>query len=62
MRTGRTELPLHGGKDGHPFPVDRATYDRSIEILRRSLERAKIEASDKRRAFGKLALLQRVSG
>jgi len=48
----------HGGKDGHPFPVDRATYDRSIEILRRSLERAKIEHSDKRKAFGRLAQIQ----
>jgi hypothetical protein len=24
----------HGGKDGTPFPVDRATYDRTIELLR----------------------------
>jgi uncharacterized protein len=60
MRTGRTELPLHGGKDGHPFPVDRATYDRSIEILRRSLEQAKIEPSDKRRAFGRLDAMRRI--
>ena len=25
----------HGGKDGTPFPVDRPTYDRTIEILTR---------------------------
>ncbi len=49
----------HGGKDGHPFPVDRETYDRSIEILRRSLGRARIEHSDKRRAFGRLDALMR---
>jgi len=37
----------HGGKDGHPFPVPLATYDESIDVLRRSLEAAKIGDSDK---------------
>jgi len=60
MRTGRAEMPLHGGKDGIPFPVDRATYDRSIEILHRSLSRARLELSDKRRAFGRLDALRRL--
>jgi hypothetical protein len=23
----------HGGKDGHPYPVDRTTYDRSIQAM-----------------------------
>jgi len=32
----------HGGKDGIPYPVDRETYDRSIEFLARALRRAKI--------------------
>ena len=27
----------HGGKDGHPYRVDRKTYDQSIEILRSQL-------------------------
>jgi hypothetical protein len=27
----------HGGKDGHPYPVDKKTYDQSIEILRAQL-------------------------
>jgi hypothetical protein len=49
----------HGGKDGHPFPVDRATYDRSIEILSGSLRRARLEHSDKRGAFGRLDALRR---
>jgi len=31
-----------GGKDGHPFPVPLRTYDESIDVLRRSLEVAKI--------------------
>ena len=28
----------HGGKDGHPYPVDKETYDGSIEILRKALK------------------------
>jgi hypothetical protein len=48
----------HGGKDGTPFPVDRATYDRSIEILAGSLRRARLEQSDKRRAFRRLDALR----
>ena len=37
----------HGGKDGHPFPVPLTTYDESIDVLRRSLDAAKVGASDK---------------
>ncbi len=36
-----------GGKDGHPFPVPLKTYDESIEVLRRSLDRAKVECTEK---------------
>ncbi len=32
----------HGGKDGHPCPVDRITFDRSIQILRQAVERARL--------------------
>jgi hypothetical protein len=45
----------HGGKDGHPFPVDRATYDRTTLALRRALEKGKIDRSEKVRAFKRLA-------
>ena len=31
-RTGTADLPLHRGKDGHPYPVDRKTYDQSIAL------------------------------
>ena len=44
----------HGGKDGYPYPVDRDTYDRSIEILRKSLNRAQIGRTDKIEAFKRL--------
>ena len=29
----------HGGKDGTPFPVDRATYDRNITVLTDAVRR-----------------------
>src|SRR5215471_13886254 len=32
----------HGGKDGYPFPVPLRTYDESIDILRRSLDAARL--------------------
>jgi hypothetical protein len=47
----------HGGKDGTPFPVDRGTYDRTIEIMHDALNGAKIDRSEKIRAFRRLAQL-----
>ncbi len=44
----------HGGKDGYPFPVDRATYDRSIELLRTAVRRARIEPREKGQAMDRL--------
>ncbi len=37
----------HGGKDGHPFPVPLTTYDATIDVLRRSLDRARVDRSEK---------------
>jgi hypothetical protein len=37
----------YGGKDGVPFPVDRRAMDESIEILKKSVEEAKIGEKDK---------------
>jgi uncharacterized protein len=48
----------HGGKDGTPFPVDRPTYDKTIEILHKAINRSAIERSDKVSAFRRLACLQ----
>ena len=45
----------HGGKDGHPFPVDRETYDRSIDWLRSALDRARVGRSDRVDALRRLA-------
>jgi hypothetical protein len=48
-----------GGKDGHPFPVPLKTYDESIGVLRRSLESAKLERSEKLNGFARLDRLVR---
>jgi hypothetical protein len=45
----------HGGKDGYPFPVDRDTYDRSIEVLREAVNKARIGDRDKLEALRRLA-------
>jgi hypothetical protein len=46
----------HGGKDGHPYPVDRKSYDRSIEILQQAVERAKLGDRQKMEAIKRLSL------
>ena len=43
-----------GGKDGHPFPVPLKTYDESIAVLRRALDRAKIDGGEKLEGFRRL--------
>ncbi len=43
-----------GGKDGHPFPVPLKTYDESIEVLRRSLDAAKVDGGEKSEGFRRL--------
>jgi uncharacterized protein len=44
----------HGGKDGHPFPVPLRTYDETIAVLRRSLDRASVDRSDKQDGMKRL--------
>lgn len=43
-----------GGKDSHPFPAPLKTYDESIAVLRRSLDRAKLDGGVKMEAFQRL--------
>lgn len=43
-----------GGKDGHPFPVPVKVYDESIDVLRRSLEAARLARSEKLDGFARL--------
>ncbi len=44
----------HGGKDGHPYPVQTAVYDDSLKILKESIEKAKIDHSDRLKALKKI--------
>jgi hypothetical protein len=48
----------HGGKDGTPFPVDRGTYDATIESLRRALAEARAGRTEKVAALKRLAGLE----
>ena len=47
----------HGGKDGHPFPVDKKTYENSIDFLKTCLDKAKVGDRDKIESFKKLSSL-----
>jgi hypothetical protein len=49
----------HGGKDGFPYPVDRPTYDRNIELLGTAVARAKIGQSERLDALRRLAAMSR---
>jgi hypothetical protein len=44
----------HGGKDGHPYPVDRKVYDHTIEILGRAIENARVGDREKMDAIKRL--------
>lgn len=44
----------HGGKDGTPFPVERKTYDNTIEVMRLAVEKSKVEHSEKQKAVKRL--------
>ncbi len=47
----------HGGKDGIPYPVDRETYDKSIELLRMAIGKTKLGLREKSEAVGRLSRL-----
>ena len=49
----------HGGKDGTPYPVDRPTYDATIESLRRAVNEARAGHSEKSAALRRLAGVER---
>jgi len=44
----------HGGKDGIPYPVDRKTYDQSIELLSKAISKAKLGIREKNEAMNRL--------
>ena len=45
----------HGGKDGHPYPVNRQVYDQSVEWLRDAVNKARIGHSERLNALKRLA-------
>ena len=44
----------HGGKDGIPYPVDRATYEKTIETLESATQAAEIGQEEKMNAVRRL--------
>ena len=45
----------HGGKDGHPYPVNRAVYDQSVQWLHDAVAKARIGHSERLKALRRLA-------
>ena len=48
----------HGGKDGVPYPVNKKTYRKTIEIFRDAIQRANIGDEQKLMALKRLASLE----
>lgn len=44
----------HGGKDATPYPVDRKTYDQTIDILQKVVKKTKLSPSEKDQATRRL--------
>jgi len=44
----------HGGKDGHPYPVDRDVYDKTIEVLKGAVDQARVGDREKIEAIRRL--------
>ncbi len=51
-----------GGKDGVPYPVDRKTYDETIEILDNAVKQAKVGNKEKLNAVKRLRTLANQQG
>ncbi len=46
----------HGGKDATPYPVDRSTYDVTIDTMKKYVEKTKIPLSEKNKIQKRLAV------
>lgn len=49
-----THAYAHGGKDGHPEPVDRRNMEKSTKFLKDALEQAEVDKKDKLKALKKI--------
>lgn len=45
----------HGGKDATPYPVDKKTYDNTIQILQAAVRKAKINPIEKDKALRRIS-------
>jgi len=43
-----------GGKDGIPYPVDRKTYDKTLEVIEKAIRKASISPHEKERALKRM--------
>jgi len=44
----------HGGKDATPYPIDRTTYDSTIEFFSKVVQKMRLPFSEKKKILGKL--------
>jgi hypothetical protein len=44
----------HGGKDGTPYPVDRETYDKTIETMKKYVAKSRLPFTEKQKSLKKL--------
>lgn len=44
----------HGGKDRHPYPVPLKVYDRTIEVMKTAVQRARLGHTEELAAIGRL--------
>ena len=51
----------HGGKDGHPYPVDPKIYDQTINLLKCAVEKARVGDREKVEAIRRLRSFAGVS-
>lgn len=45
----------HGGKDGHPYPVDRRGYENTISVIERAIKSAELGRRDELEALKRLS-------
>lgn len=47
-----------GGKDGTPYPVDRQTYDQTLDILEKAVRKSRLQFKEKETVFRRLEKLR----
>jgi len=45
----------HGGKDGYPYPVNRAVYDHTVRVLEEALREARLGREEKLQTLRRLS-------